>query len=305
MVYLELRERAGNQFFQYAFARKLMIETNDKELIIDDFAIREKNKPEEGWVNSLPEFNVVPFVTATHNKYTPIQRALIHINWLFTRKTEEERLLQRQKILAPILNKFGIYFVQDGYINFQKPFPFVKKKIVAGYFESAKYFETIDDIIKMELSPKSSVRPENVRMLEKIAKGNSVCVSIRRGDFLSEGYKAARYICGPEYFRKAFDIIYKNVENPIFCFFSDDIEWVKENIKVKGTTLYETGNDSLGEKIRLMSSCKHFIISNSTFSWWAQHLSNNKDKIVIAPTRWRNDSKPVGLYEDGWTLVGP
>ena len=52
-----------------------------------------------------------------------------------------------------------------------------------------------------------------------------------------------------------------------------------------------------------MSACKHFVISNSTFSWWAQYLSRNQDKVVVAPSRWRNGSYTQDIYLDsGWLL---
>ena len=86
--------------------------------------------------------------------------------------------------------------------------------------------------------------------------------------------------------------------------FSDDIQWVKDNIKDLDIEMYyEDGNDTLDEKLRLMYSCKHFIISNSTFSWWAQFLSRNNEKIVISPDRWYKQDISATLINDEWIKI--
>ena len=100
----------------------------------------------------------------------------------------------------------------------------------------------------------------------------------------------------------------KKLKDPTFFVFSDDIDWVKKNMKFPKSTYFETGDDPVWEKIRLMYSCKHFIISNSTFSWWAQYLSRNKKKIVIAPSRWGNQTykcknELIDIYQEDWILV--
>lgn len=95
----------------------------------------------------------------------------------------------------------------------------------------------------------------------------------------------------------------QKVRNAKFFVFSDDIEWVKENMNFPEDSVFESGNDPVWEKLRMMYSCKHFIISNSTFSWWAQYLSRNSEKVVIAPNKWRNKGVWQDIYQENWNII--
>ncbi len=303
VVILNMRERLGNQLFQYSFARNIMNLCSDNVLVINDNAIKKKNNSEQGWINSLDDFSVIPYLKDNTDMSAWYQKILLKFNWLYTKNKNGFELYRRQKLLSGILNKFGLYIFQDGYIPFRKPFRFVKNKILVGYFEAPEYFKDIDSSIRNELKAVKPVLEKNISMLETIQSTESICVTVRRGDFLSENISKDRLICTVDYYIKGIEFIKKKYPNALICFFSDDIDWVKNNIKVKGKTLYESGNDPVWEKLRLMSSCKHFVISNSTFSWWAQHSAENEEKIVIAPSRWCNDKRPVGLYEKNWTIL--
>lgn len=86
------------------------------------------------------------------------------------------------------------------------------------------------------------------------------------------------------YYNKSFKIINKKIKNPKYFFFSDDITWVKNNVKKKNS-IYVSGFNEVEDLISI-SNCKHQIIANSTFSWWGAWLNDNQKKIVIAPNKW-------------------
>lgn len=92
------------------------------------------------------------------------------------------------------------------------------------------------------------------------------------------------------------------VKNPHFFVFSDDLNWVKENLKTNvNITFVDSHNDSCNE-LNIMKHCKNFIISNSTFSWWAQYLSDNLGKVVVAPRPWLRKI-PSDIYMENWITI--
>lgn len=93
------------------------------------------------------------------------------------------------------------------------------------------------------------------------------------------------------------------VPNVTWFIFSDDADWVKDNIVFPGEVFYQPPRVTPLETLYLMKACKHFIISNSSFSWWGQYLSNNDNKIVIGPAKWYVDGRKTDIIEEEWIKI--
>ena len=99
---------------------------------------------------------------------------------------------------------------------------------------------------------------------------------VRRGDYLKE---TKNDIFSNHYYLTAIKYIVDKIEDPYFYIFSDDIEWVKKNLKIMQKYTFIDSNQNSGfYDIQLMNLCKHHIIANSTFSWWAAWLNKNYKK---------------------------
>ena len=208
--------------------------------------------------------------------------------------------------MQPILNKYNLYFLELGYYNYDfKYLKNTKVKYICGCFECEEYFLDIREKILNEFEPIKDKEPKNQGLYNIIEETQSVCITIRRGDFVTNEKNSKLYnICDLDYYYKAIDIIKAKIERPVFFVFSDDMKWAQENIKIPNVEIhYEEGNDTVDEKLRLMYSCKHFIISNSTFSWWAQFLSRNKEKIVISPNIWYKEGLKSDLINENWIKI--
>lgn len=292
MIYVNIRGNLGNQLFTYAFARKL--QEFSKQKICLNYYYLKKNKPE--YTFSLDKYKLNDNVIFECDKPLP---------WFVNPYSIFARTVRKifPNIYFQVMSKFGCYlWAKKDY----KKVKFTKHKnyYVDGYWQSDKYFNDIRNIICQEIQPKELPNKENENLYNLIKNTESVCITIRRGDYVSNPeYKKKFYICDEKYFYKGLEELKKYVPNLTLFIFSDDIEWAKKNLNFGQKMYYETGKDGVCEKIRLMSACKHFIISNSTFSWWAQYLCENDEKIVIAPSIWYTNGEKGDIYQEKWKLI--
>ena len=306
MITIKMKGRLGNQLFQYAFAKELAERTNDKDIVIDwEYVDSRHIQNDDGWEDSLKDFQTN--YTIGKGEINFIQSMLWEITQIVEKLTWKmgkwlNRSFEIPSIWAKFISVFGVYYYRNGYIELSM-YPITKNKIIYGYFESPKYFSGVDDIIRNEITPKYPTIKGNQDLLKKIEEKESICLTIRRGDFYTEENSEIYGVCNENYYYQGIKYIKTIYPDAIVVVFSDDIKWAKDNIRIDGEVYFESGIDPLWEKVRLMASCKHFVISNSTFSWWVQHLSSNPNKIVIAPSVWRKDGKKNDIFEPTWICL--
>jgi hypothetical protein len=170
-----------------------------------------------------------------------------------------------------------------------------------GYWQTTDFFQEVglpifrSDIILSE---------KNLLTLKKIQKTNSVVIHVRRGDFI-KGVAASLYggICTVTYYKKAINVIKSKIDNPIFYFFSDDPDYVRDTFDEKNMEIiyWNKGKDSFYD-MYLMAQSSNMIVANSTFSCWAAYLNKNA-QYIICPSRWRNDHPNINLSLSHWIKI--
>jgi hypothetical protein len=264
----------GNQMFQYAFGKYLATKYQTI-LKVDIHSLLDRTPHKKFFVfrdYDLDIFNLEVPVATRHevNGFTK------KINSFFP-----DRIVNRLIGVKPSC------IIEPHFHFSQKIFETTDNSYLEGYWQSEKYFKPIsEDLKRNDFSFKSPLSQASEELARQIGNCNAVCVNVRRGDFLVTPLHGT---CSPEYYKKGEAIIASQIDNPHFFVFSDEIEWCRENLSFNNTVTY-VGHEYAGYKfqdyLRLMSICKHFIIPNSTFAWWAAWLNTNAHKIVIAPKRW-------------------
>ena len=303
MISKYMRGRLGNQLFQYAAIRYIQeINGNNDDLYLN-FS---KYVYSKNFENELKYFKVKNYNEVNKIKINIIQYILIlYFKRIIRYINPKEYYKKRYDIenkYNNFLTKHGIYWKEEGKLDIKKS----KKtnKIVIGHYESKENFDNIKELLIKEIEPKEKPLKKNKNLYDVINSSNSVCISIRRGDFVTNPEFSKKFnVCDKTYFENAVKLMNKKINNPVYIVFSDDIEWCKENLNFGKNMFFEDGTDPVWEKLRLMYSCKHFIISNSTFSWWAQYLSRNKNKVVIAPSKWNNSGYTKDIYDEKWITI--
>jgi hypothetical protein len=185
-----------------------------------------------------------------------------------------------------------------------------------GYWQSEKYFSAAAGQIRADFTPVSNISTASCDVEREIlAAGNrSVFLHVRRGDYVCDSHTLeAHGGCSIEYYLRGAELIAQKVSDPHFFMFSDEPEWVRDNLRLPyHTTIVshnQPGNDfQIGrehEDLWLMSRCRHALLANSSFSWWGAWLNGSRERIVIAPHRWfgtlKHDTRD--LIPAGWIRI--
>ena len=170
---------------------------------------------------------------------------------------------------------------------------------LSGCWQSEKYFADIKENVREAFTFKNIKLSEKMLEYEQqMLKTNSVSLHIRRGDYLevSDVYGG---ICTPEYYEKAMKQMEEWNPDCHFFVFTNDVQWVKENYHQKNLTIVEGNDEDSGYiDMYLMTKCKHYILANSSFSWWGCYLNPSKEKRVIAPKQWFQGRDCRDIYTD-------
>jgi glycosyl transferase family 11 len=159
---------------------------------------------------------------------------------------------------------------------------------LVGYWQSERYFIDIADSIRIDFALAQLLVGDNARLLELARSGSSVGLHVRRGDFVSLNNTAQMHgVCSIDYYRRAISFVRKRCPECHFLVFSDDPDWARAELPLDSSAVFVTGNAARPEQdLALMSACKHHIIANSSFSWWAGWLGCSPGQIVVAPSPW-------------------
>ena len=275
----------GNQMFQYALAKNLSILNNNIPIKLDTtyFDTSFSYRPFE-----LNKFNIKAEIAN-------IKEVFKFDNGIIPPKLG--RLIEKIPYIRvkDFIRRPFSYVYTEKSIKFNPEVLNLKAPIyLKGYWNSYKYFNNIRKELLDDFSFKADLNENNKKIADQILLSeNSVSLHVRRGDYLTSKETLAIF-CSPYadgYYNRAIEHIESKVNNPEFFLFSDEPEWVKENLKIKHKTTVvdiNKGDNSYWD-MKLMSLCKHNIIANSTFSWCGAWLNENPDKIVIAPKAWSYD----------------
>lgn len=290
MIIARLLGGLGNQIFQYSLGRHL--------------AIR---------LSAELKFDITGF--ETFYKLHKYSLWSLNIKENFASKEEIELFTAiPEKVISKVALKFKRKFNQYAIITephfhfYERVFELKGNIYLDGYWQAEKYFKSIREIILKECSVKNELSGRDKEIAEMMSKTNAVCMHIRRADYVKNtNTNDVLGTCSIDYYTRSADIIAEKKNDPTFFVFSDDHEWVKENIKLNYPVVYVDHNnaDKNFEDLRLMSLCKHNVIANSSFSWWGAWLNNNPEKMVIAPQKWFNnfDANTKDLYPVDWIKI--
>lgn len=281
MIIIEINDGLGNQLFKYAVG----------------FALAQKHhvplKMEKHW-----------FTHETNASFRQYQLHHFNISAEDASYEEIDEFINKDtffhRLFTPYYKRARVYEKATKYdSNFDK---IPAHTYLLGYWQSWRYFNTYKLKLLKEfalITPPKEVALPYLRLVEN---ENSVGIHIRRGDYVSN---PTFNVLTMDYYREAVLYLKGKHTNLIWFVFSDDLSWAREHMDFLDNPVFVAGLSDIDD-FRLLNLCRHHIIANSTFSWWAAYLKPSNEGVVIAPkVPFQTDTlqAPADFFPPDFTLI--
>lgn len=284
MIIVRIVGGLGNQLFQYSFAKSLSYKYN-KRLFIDNSLFNHYQSKMEQTVleNSM--------IRDYQLKYFNIRSKLLnrYFGHLIFRNLINNR---NSGFLDNAVSKFFNFELITPNNFSDLKIAQTKNIILDGYWQNQEIIEEYKQEMIKEFKIKKPLSSKYREIIKNINATNSVAVHVRRGDYIDNTTMKEKFVeCDTDYYNNSMNYLNDIYNDSKYYVFSDDIEWSKSNLN-NAKNVHFVDIDGLAyEHLYLMSQCKHQIIANSTFSWWAAWLNTNSSKLVLYPKNWYYDKE--------------
>jgi glycosyl transferase family 11 len=290
---VRLKGGLGNQLFEYAAGRALALRNNVPLWLDTTSGFRDDPY---GRRYELGNFKLQSEPTEESSPAEPGIRAHLF------RKFVQRRELFRMQL-------FGQYFDPAIYnLRITRPI------VLDAYCQSPRYFDEIVELLRRELEFDTTPPGIAESTVQQTTQGNSVCLHLRR----LHGTPADRSLpqAVADFYGTSEIAYYRSAIRELAAahgclnvlIFSDDIGWAQQNsgaFDAAGCSVSVIEDEDPFRNFYLMRLCKHFIIANSTFSWWAAWLGKYSIKTVCVPRVWNHGERhhPLDLFPPAWKVI--
>lgn len=259
----------GNQLFIYASARRLAM-VNNAELVVDDVSGFSNDTVYQRQYQ-LDHFYIPCRKATAAERFEPFSRVR---RYLSRKWNQRKPFVQRA------------YLVQEG-PDFDHRLLHLKPPgtlYLEGYWQSEGYFKDVEETIRQDLQIKPPIDAVNLAMVEQIRTCTAVAVHVR---FFDDSHVSGINNAPDDYYSLAVEAMERIAPDAHYFIFSDQAEAARTRIPLPDSRVslvaHNQGDENAYADLWLMTQCKHFIIANSTFSWWGAWLAIYPGKEVIAP----------------------
>lgn len=290
MILVRIIGGLGNQIFSYAAGRRLAL-INNTELVLDDVSGFVRDYAYQRHFQ-LDHFNIPCRKATPAERLEPLPRVRRYL----------KRAMSRGR-------SFGdrSYIQQEG-VDFDPRLLAVKPcgaVYLEGYWQSEQYFKDVEAIIREDLYIIPPTDEANRAMAERIHGCLAVAVHVRFFDAPQE--QGVNNTPG-DYYARALAKMERLAPHAHYFLFSDQPEAARARIPLPENRItlvsHNQGDENAYADLWLMTQCQHFIIANSTFSWWGAWLAAHAGKQVVAPGFKMREGKMSwgfeGLIPEEW-----